>query len=415
MIAKRQAFEGIYCCIFVFLFLFGGFSLSVAHAATYYVNSQNGNDSRTTTQAQNASTPWLTIQKCANNTVAGDTCSVASGTYNERPNAATIGGTGNPSNGTCDTRITFISSTARTATVLGFDINANCIRVEGFNVANPSDTCTGPDCLAGIDIYNSYAQVVNNYISNWRDQAAIASGNSQNLVWATRPSWGYIANNTIYHSQNGLAIWGDNFTVDSNEVNRLYTYVSSDDSDYSRAWGIGNTFTNNFFHGTIVSEIGASHVDCMQTWYYHSGYLKNFTWDKNWCSESHETISQSYGSTNCVEWVYYQIRFCDFDGEFLLNKGYQINGTKRVNITIIKQMHIISKVSLIFRNLKLLSNIVPQSNHYLLDFHLPFLPSRNLSPLFWIEVSISCQRYFEQAIDNLLSKWKSPFKCNPSP
>jgi hypothetical protein len=54
---------------------------TVGWSATYYVNATGGNDSRSTAQAQDSGTPWLTIQKCADNVVAGDTCSaVVTGT-----------------------------------------------------------------------------------------------------------------------------------------------------------------------------------------------------------------------------------------------------------------------------------------------------------------------------------------------
>lgn len=54
-------------------------SLSLS-ANTYYV-ATNGNDSRTTTQAQNIGTPWLTWQKAINEAYPGDTVFVRGGVY----------------------------------------------------------------------------------------------------------------------------------------------------------------------------------------------------------------------------------------------------------------------------------------------------------------------------------------------
>jgi hypothetical protein len=54
-------------------------SLSLS-ANTYYV-ATNGNDSRTTTQAQNIGTPWLTWQKAINEAYPGDTIFVRGGVY----------------------------------------------------------------------------------------------------------------------------------------------------------------------------------------------------------------------------------------------------------------------------------------------------------------------------------------------
>ena len=50
--------------------------------ATYYV-ATNGDDSRTTTQAQNSTTPWKTFSKAASASAAGDTIRIKAGTYNE--------------------------------------------------------------------------------------------------------------------------------------------------------------------------------------------------------------------------------------------------------------------------------------------------------------------------------------------
>ncbi|MCD4748338.1 MAG: DUF1565 domain-containing protein [Thermoanaerobaculales bacterium] len=53
-------------------------------AATYYVNDDTGDDSRTPAQAQSAATPWQTITRAITEVTlaAGDTIDVAGGTYN---------------------------------------------------------------------------------------------------------------------------------------------------------------------------------------------------------------------------------------------------------------------------------------------------------------------------------------------
>ncbi len=45
---------------FTLLFVF---VIGSAHAATYYFSSVSGDDSRTSTQARNASTPWKSLSK----------------------------------------------------------------------------------------------------------------------------------------------------------------------------------------------------------------------------------------------------------------------------------------------------------------------------------------------------------------
>lgn len=61
---------------------------------TYYVR-KNGSDSYTTTQAQNASTAWLTIQHALDNLSAGDEVRVGAGAYRETLSTS-VGSAGTP-------------------------------------------------------------------------------------------------------------------------------------------------------------------------------------------------------------------------------------------------------------------------------------------------------------------------------
>ena len=69
-------------CLYVFvawcLILFP----QIAQAATYYV-AANGNDGYTKAQAQNAATPWKTVNYGASQLIAGDTLLVRGGVYRE--------------------------------------------------------------------------------------------------------------------------------------------------------------------------------------------------------------------------------------------------------------------------------------------------------------------------------------------
>lgn len=58
---------------------------SAALAATFYVDANTGDDSRTAAQAQAAGTPWKTLTKATTDgsVAAGDTITVAAGTYDE--------------------------------------------------------------------------------------------------------------------------------------------------------------------------------------------------------------------------------------------------------------------------------------------------------------------------------------------
>jgi hypothetical protein len=127
---------------------------SVSYGATYYVNATGGDNSRTTTQAQNSATPWLTIQKCADNTVAGDTCVVAAGTYNEIVTEST--------NGTSGNYITYVANPHLNAVVRGFNLTSRSyIRVIGFEVTHLSTEAHAINITAGTN-----NQILYNYVHN---------------------------------------------------------------------------------------------------------------------------------------------------------------------------------------------------------------------------------------------------------
>jgi len=281
-------------------------------SATYYVNATGGNDSRDTTQAQNSGTPWLTIQKCANSVSAGDTCSVASGTYNEWVTVTANGSSGN--------LITFVSSTNRAAHVRGFTIDGQYVKVDGFYVEYAGDTCTNipsNDCKPGIEVKKSYAQVVNNAVYNVRGMPGIGTepGYLTAPAWTNRPNNVTVTGNLVTHSQYGIIAYGDSWLIDNNEVNQLhlYTFESGTDCDYTRAWGNNVTMSNNFFHGATQTEFDAGcHVDCIQTFGGGAaGYLADFTYNRNWCSGMSETMLEGHSGALSIRHTYSNSVFAD--------------------------------------------------------------------------------------------------------
>lgn len=73
-----------------------------SHAATYYVDSVNGDDSRTNLQATSIATPWKSIAKANNTLVAGDAVYLRAGTYTDQIRPV--------NNGTSDTaRISYVA------------------------------------------------------------------------------------------------------------------------------------------------------------------------------------------------------------------------------------------------------------------------------------------------------------------
>ncbi len=93
---------------------------------TYYV-AKTGSNSYTATQAQNPATPWLTIQKAADNISGGATVLIGSGTYSEK---VTILST---KSGTATQRTTFRNAPNAVVVVEGGVPNTNVGIVNGSN------------------------------------------------------------------------------------------------------------------------------------------------------------------------------------------------------------------------------------------------------------------------------------------
>jgi len=199
---------------FLLLAVLACFSMSSrAWGTAYYVDAINGDDLNPGTSA---AFPWGTIQHAADVAQPGDTVYVEEGTYNERIYFT--------NSGTSENNITFRSSPRRVATVNGgFDINQDYICVEGFRITSDVNG------MSAIEISGEFVDVVDNYFFNVRGRAICGDVNK-------KPRGAYIANNHIYHSQMGFCVYGTNWLVKNNEVERLYNYYSSD-CDYARFFG----------------------------------------------------------------------------------------------------------------------------------------------------------------------------------
>jgi hypothetical protein len=233
--------------ILLFILLIFALPLYV-YSSTYYVdvNGNNGN-------AGTESSPWKTIQKAGSTVNAGDTVIVKSGTYNERVTFA--------HSGTSDNKIVFKAAPRRTVYMQGFNTtNAHYIRIEGFDITNNLPGWMG----GGIWVSSNNVEIVDNYFHNIPYSAINPnwSGVSTNNI--------YVANNRIYCCTKGIVVNGDSWLVENNEVERLQ-HPEGGDCDYSRFFGENHIIRNNYFHGTIESEIGTSHTDGFQTFAVNPG------------------------------------------------------------------------------------------------------------------------------------------------
>jgi hypothetical protein len=196
---------------------------------------------------------FTTIKDCAAAVVAGDTCLVHAGTYDEKI-FFSAGQSGTP-----DRRITFRAN--GDATMPGFyTANADYLRIEGFRITN---SLTDWNTKQGIYIRSNYVEVVNNYFYEIKSAAV----NGRDINGTARGI--YLANNRIYRCSKGFNVAGKDWVVENNEVERLYDWgsegFSSEDNDNCRFFGENHIIRNNLFHGTLSSETGDSHVDCFQT------------------------------------------------------------------------------------------------------------------------------------------------------
>ena len=249
------------------------------HAATYVVDqaAPGAADSNPGTDQQ----PFLTVQRAANAAQAGDIICVMAGKYDERINVKSGGTEGQP--------VVFRAMPRHAATVSGFDLEAGCVRVEGFAITAPQPATAvqlrdgAHHCeILDNDIFNMMAGV-NGIVGTLspdgrtRDYSAVAHNR--------------VAYNRVYHSEYGFVLGGNDWLVENNEVNRLFMYAPGnkyDDCDYSRFFGQGCVERCNYYHGSAKDEIKTAHVDCLQTFCNNGEIAMGLLFENNACFDFHQ-------------------------------------------------------------------------------------------------------------------------------
>jgi len=216
-----------------------------AFATTYYVRL-GGSDSNLGTSNTDAGA-WQTIGKCSSTMVAGDSCNVQAGTYNERVTSmSNAGSAGN--------LITYLAS--GTVNMKGFVINKNYIVVNGFNINN-CGSVTG--C---IDSRGDYVQILNNTV-NSAGNTNSNSGYGVAIGYAMLPPPDHVtvSGNHIYNTAGStfhMILVATNSTVSNNE------FGPGNNVEAILGWGHDNHITGNYFHDYTVT--GVTHVDMFQTY-----------------------------------------------------------------------------------------------------------------------------------------------------
>jgi hypothetical protein len=215
---------------------------------------------------------YTTIQACANVVIAGQTCLVNSGTYNERVNVI------NP--GTQNGIVTFKASGSVIMT--GFDVtNKPYIVIDGFEITN---TVSGQ---SGIYFNGSPgSKAMNNYIHDttgfYGIGITIASSSNVEIIGNTISRTGGIgirmsAPSPWAGSSDGVLIKGNTISYSgypdspTDEIQTSGTNVLVENNDMSHAGDFVNpggsyqVIRNNTFHDVLVSDWTTSpHIDGVQ-------------------------------------------------------------------------------------------------------------------------------------------------------
>lgn len=212
-----------------------------ADATTWYVNSTTGNDSFNGTTL---GTPFLTLQRAANSTAAGDTVyafgTFGGGTSGTPPLVISTSGTGagTAANTPCTSQITYsgypgapkpiISSTQAAGVITGFN-PLSCITINGFELAGSAGSLT----WAGASI-NDAASGTGWQAALYNGDGIFISGTTGN-TGSTSVHHIMITNNVIHDfNGNGVGIkFGDYITVAGNVVYNNTNYAPWADSGIS--------------------------------------------------------------------------------------------------------------------------------------------------------------------------------------
>ena len=257
--------------IIVFPFIF---QISLSHATTYYVNKDHhlANDSNSGAKEL----PWKTIQKAANTMLPGDSCIVTQGNYAERI-IITI-------SGESENNIVYVGKNL--PFTKGFQIKADYVEVNGFEVANTPEVSTwsyeSRSTGSGIFIEGKYNVISNNYV---HDTGAIGI---YLYIFPTvgaddspHTSFCQVIDNIIVRAGFvGIQVVGQNHLIAGNDVSHTQMKKLNLDADGMRFFGRGHIFRGNYIHDMYLSEGNANaHIDCFQTY----GMAYNILFEGNLC------------------------------------------------------------------------------------------------------------------------------------
>ena len=214
-------------------------------ATTYTVKAGGGGD-------------FSTIQACAREAEAGDTCVVYAGRYDETPSLKNSGSPGNP--------ITFLVNSGDCVTVTGFNLNS--VRYVTIGTPNAPRCTNGSFSYSGFEItggqitWRQINNVViqNNYVHNTAGLCMKGPGRS---FWGAS-TYVYVLNNvfTVCGTigaglAGGMQIEGDHWLIDGNTFSHL------EDGIY--LYGAYMVVRNNTFGPLLASDYTTQHPDGVES------------------------------------------------------------------------------------------------------------------------------------------------------
>ena len=221
------------------------------HAATYYVDV--GHRQADDNNAGSEAAPWRTIQHAADRAGPGDVILVNAGQYDERVTLRR--------SGTEAERITFRAAERHQARAQGFDLEADHITIEGFEITSDEEGAHG--IFAGEAHHENArtgARILDNYIHNIGGTAITAGEHA------------LVKGNLMRNVLRGLFV-NSGTLVEDNEIDTLVAPMVERGGEMrprktQYAFFAGNdiTFRGNHFHGAPMEDMHRWGVDFVTTW-----------------------------------------------------------------------------------------------------------------------------------------------------
>jgi hypothetical protein len=225
----------------------------IAQATTYFV-SQTGNDSNAGTSV---SSPFGTIQKCVDMVAAGDTCTVADGTYRDTDSNGVVAYIRRQNqDGTSGSPITLKSTNRHGAKIIissiegtgnhGFFVGRSYWTIDGFDFSGGNGlTGSGDTSVSGISMYGATGTVIrNNKFRNIADAACTFAQYGFSGLFVASGSSNTLIDNNLFHTigrSNSLDGTGCSYSVSN----------APDHGIYAAAPFTGLTIKRNVFYNIV--------------------------------------------------------------------------------------------------------------------------------------------------------------------